>query len=227
MTGSSDNRLDIPAGTVAEIVVARGCGSLPGAADSLPGHITVGKGASLKIIAVMLPSSDESLDTEITLAAEDASCEIYGTTLAGGDSRCSIGIVMRHSCGKCFSRQMFRTAASGKASCTFSGKIIVDQDAQKTEAYQEHHSLLLSDGACVGTMPQLEIYADDVKCSHGATIGKLDPDQLFYLRSRGIPESRARQLQIRAFLHPAIGNISDIALRDALAGAVDKMLITF
>ena len=80
----------------------------------------------------------------------------------------------------------------------------VAQDAQKTEAFQENHSLLLSEGAVTETRPQLEIYADDVKCSHGATTGFLNPDELFYMRSRGIPEKEARTLQMLSFLAPVI-----------------------
>ena len=85
---------------------------------------------------------------------------------------------------------------------SFDGRIIVAPDAQQTEAYQENHNILLSDDAHVETTPQLEIYADDVKCSHGATVGRLDEDAQFYMRSRGIPEKEARVLQMLSFLSP-------------------------
>ena len=89
----------------------------------------------------------------------------------------------------------------------FDGLIHVAPDAQKTEAYQENHSILLSGEAQVQTSPQLEIYADDVVCSHGATIGSLSEDELFYMRSRGIPEAEARQMQIQSFLSPVLSRL--------------------
>ena len=97
----------------------------------------------------------------------------------------------------------------GTARASFDGLIYVAQDAQKTEAYQENHTLLLSDAARIESRPQLEIYADDVKCSHGATTGYLNPDELFYLRSRGIPEAEARQLQMIAFLAPVLRRLPE------------------
>ena len=95
--------------------------------------------------------------------------------------------------------------ASGSARANFYGRIYVAQDAQKTKAYQENHNILASEKAKIGTKPQLEIYADDVECSHGATIGRLNEDEQFYMRSRGIPEAEARVLQMISFLAPVAG----------------------
>ena len=86
----------------------------------------------------------------------------------------------------------------------FDGIIVVAPDAQQTEAFQENHNIVLTDEAAVQTKPQLEIYADDVKCSHGATVGRLNEDELFYMRSRGVPEAEARALQMLSFLSPVI-----------------------
>ena len=94
---------------------------------------------------------------------------------------------------------------------------IVAQDAQRTEAYQENHNILLSDGAKVDTKPQLEIYADDVKCSHGATIGRLNEEEQFYMRSRGISLEDAKVLQMISFIAPVLENIEDEAEREAIA----------
>jgi Fe-S cluster assembly protein SufD len=99
----------------------------------------------------------------------------------------------------------------------FYGKIIVAQDAQRTEAYQENHNILLSDGAKVDTKPQLEIYADDVKCSHGATIGRLNEEEQFYMRSRGITLEDAKVLQMISFIAPVLENIEDENEREAAA----------
>ena len=119
-------------------------------------------------------------------------------------STSDIHLDIRHVSAGCSSTQSFRTIAAGNAKCAFHGKIIVSPGAQKTEAYQESHSILLNENAKVETLPQLEIYADDVKCSHGATIGKLDENEIFYMRSRGIPEKQAREILLQAFVSPVI-----------------------
>jgi Fe-S cluster assembly protein SufD len=106
----------------------------------------------------------------------------------------------------------------------FYGKIIVAQDAQRTEAYQENHNILLSDGAKVDTKPQLEIYADDVKCSHGATIGRLNEEEQFYMRSRGISLEDAKVLQMISFIAPVLENIQDEAQREALAADFESSI---
>jgi Fe-S cluster assembly protein SufD len=113
-------------------------------------------------------------------------------------------ILMHHRAPGCVSHQLFNGIASGSSKVTFEGRIVVAPDAQKTEAYQENHNIVLSEQAHVDTTPQLEIYADDVKCSHGATIGRLDEDALFYMRTRGVPEKEARVLQMLSFLSPVI-----------------------
>jgi Fe-S cluster assembly protein SufD len=109
-------------------------------------------------------------------------------------------ILMHHRAGVCVSHQLFNGIAGGTSRVTFDGRIIVAPDAQQTEAYQENHNIVLSEGARVETTPQLEIYADDVKCSHGATTGRLDEDALFYMRTRGVPEAEAKVLQMISFL---------------------------
>ena len=98
----------------------------------------------------------------------------------------------------------------------FQGKIIVHKDAQRTDGYQLSKALLLSDGAEMDAKPELEIYADDVKCSHGATTGQLDETSLFYLRSRGIPEALARNLLIQSFMGEALEEVSNLAVREAM-----------
>ena len=112
---------------------------------------------------------------------------------------------------------------AGEAKCGFFGKIVIAPDAQRTEAFQENHNILLSDTARVNTKPRLEIYADDVKCSHGATVGKLNEDEQFYMRSRGIPEDEAKVLQMISFVAPVLETILEEATdgdlsRSAVAG---------
>ncbi len=129
---------------------------------------------------------------------------------------------MRHSVPGCNSRQLFKGLAGGKSKIDFYGKITVAKDAQKTAAFQENHNILLSDYARVNTRPQLEIYADDVKCSHGATVGRLNEEELFYMRSRGISLEDAKVLQMVSFLSPVMEGIQEEKLREELACRLDE-----
>ena len=118
------------------------------------------------------------------------------------------------------SNELYKGIIDGEATAVFNGKIFVQQDAQKTNAYQSNKNILLSEGASVNTKPQLEIFADDVKCSHGCTVGRLDEEGLFYLRSRGISESTARSLLVHAFAIDILEHIKPAVLRNY----VDKLI---
>ena len=175
-------------------------------ARSEPGMTTyvVGAGEKLELTFVVLPGESRDIDVAIDLVGEGAEVDLKGLYLCGGDERVNFRILMHHRAGGCVSHQLFDGIAAGSSRVTFDGRIIVAPDAQKTEAFQENHNIVLSDQAHVDTTPQLEIYADDVKCSHGATIGRLDEDALFYMRTRGVPEKEARVLQMLSFLSPVI-----------------------
>ena len=110
------------------------------------------------------------------------------------------------------------------STAAFNGRIRVAQDAQGTRAYQSNNNMLLTDDARVDTKPQLEIYADDVKCSHGATVGQLDEEALFYLRSRGIHKDEARLMLMFGFAHEVIENIKSEAMRDRMDGLLLQRL---
>ena len=159
-------------------------------------------GEKLELTFLVLPGESRDIDVAIDLIGEGAEVSLKGLYLCGGDERVNFRILMHHRAGGCVSRQLFNGIAGGTARVTFDGRIIVAPDAQQTEAYQENHNILLSEEAHAETTPQLEIYADDVKCSHGATVGRLDEDALFYMRTRGIPEKDARILQMLSFLAP-------------------------
>jgi Fe-S cluster assembly protein SufD len=126
-----------------------------------------------------------------------------------------------HAAPDCASRQTYKTVLAGRSRGVFQGKILVRRPAQKTDGYQMNQALLLSEEAEIDSKPQLEIYADDVKCSHGATVGALDPDSLFYLRARGIPEAQAKAMLVEAFLHEAVETVTDETLKGALTRALD------
>ena len=132
-----------------------------------------------------------SATTSIALLdGEGAECTLNGLYLADGDRLVDNHTTIDHAKPHCPSHEIYKGILGGKARAVFNGKIIVRQDAQKTDAKQTNRALLLSDDATINTKPQLEIFADDVKCTHGAAIGQLDEDAMFYLRARGLTYSR-------------------------------------
>ena len=168
--------------------------------DAVPQRIDLGAGESLEAVFVVLPGVSCSLDLEISLNAPGARADIAGLFLCKGGESVDIRVNMRHNASDCTSDQMFKGIAGGDARVSFDGLVYVARDAQRTKSHQQCHSILLSSEAVCETRPQLEIYADDVECSHGATSGYLDADERFYMQSRGIPEEEARTLQIISFL---------------------------
>jgi Fe-S cluster assembly protein SufD len=147
---------------------------------------------------------------------EGTTAGIRGVNLLKGREHADTTLVADHAKGKCTSREMFKTVLDGEAHGVFQGKIIVRPHAQKTDAKMATHALLLSDTAEADNKPELEIFADDVQCGHGATAGALDEDLLFYLKARGIPAKEAEALLIQAFVGEAVEGIEHAGLRDAL-----------
>ena len=160
------------------------------------------------------------LEVHARLAGKGAAAHLNAAQLLGGTQHADFTTVVTHDAPHCASRQTVKNVLTGRARGVFQGKIEVARDAQKTDGYQMNQALLLSREAEIDSKPQLEIYADDVKCSHGATVGELDTEQLFYLRSRGIPEAEARAMLVRAFLAEALDPIAHDAGRAALEAAV-------
>ena len=146
-------------------------------------------------------------DVRCLLQGKGAECQLDGAYLIDGEDLVDHHTLVEHQASHCRSTQTYRGIASGKGTAVFDGIVVVHRDAQKTEAHQENRNLLLSDTATVHTKPHLEIDADDVICSHGATVGSLDPDQLFYLRARGIPEDLANAMLTYAFLESIIDRV--------------------
>ena len=184
--------------------------------DQMTQTIVVEKDAKADIVILIMPGANCDIRLDVTLAGEGAEANIYGAYVCGGEEKVKIAVDMHHDLPHCNSRQLFKGIAGGKSRVDFYGKIIVAQDAQRTEAYQENHNILLSDDAKVDTKPQLEIYADDVKCSHGATIGRLNEEEQFYMRSRGITLEDAKVLQMISFIAPVLEQIPE-ADREFLA----------
>lgn len=177
--------------------------------DAVPSYISLGAGESLRWTFVALPGVSCDLHLEIDLDGPGADVDLAGLYICKADERVRLDILVKHNSGGCTSRQLFKGIVGGSAEADFDGLIYVREDAQKTKACQENHTILLADTAKVETRPQLEIYADDVECSHGATTGFLNEDELFYMRSRGIPEAEARRLQMISFLSPVASRLPD------------------
>lgn len=195
---------------------------LDGSSADLPAPmIEVERDARAEVVVIVLPGVDCDLSMQVRLKGEGAEANIYGAYVCGGDEKVKLAVDMYHDMPHCNSRQLFKGVAGGSSKVDFYGKIIVAKDAQRTEAYQENHNLLLSDGAKVDTKPQLEIYADDVKCSHGATIGRLNEEEQFYMRSRGISLEDAKVLQMISFIAPVLENIKDESERETIASQIE------
>lgn len=182
--------------------------------DAVPGKFSLVGGESFRAGFVVLPEylpAGESVPVDIDIDIEGSGCEVdlYGLYLCRAEERVAFNVNVRHLSGGSVSRQMFKGIVGGSADVRFNGLIYVARDAQKTKAYQENHTILLDAGAVVETRPQLEIYADDVECSHGATTGFLNEEELFYMRSRGIPAEEARRLQMISFLAPVTGRLPE------------------
>lgn len=155
-------------------------------------------------------------DISAVLDGEGGEATLNGLYIADGDRLVDNHTVIDHAKAHCPSHELYKGVMGGKARAVFNGKIFVRQDAQKTNAKQTNKALLLSDDAQINTKPQLEIFADDVKCTHGAAIGQLDEDAMFYLRARGIGRNAARDLLIRAFAGEVIDQVTPEAIRPRL-----------
>lgn len=187
-------------------------------------EVSIAEGGKLNMIFVTLHGGVISNTVTVNLEGRYAGCELSGLYLVDGIQKVENRVFLNHLVPECVSRQLFKGILDEKGSAIFDGLIKVEQDAQKSEAYQANHHLLLSNDARALSQPQLEIYADDVKCSHGATNGRLDEDQLFYLRSRGIALKEARLLQQMAFTDEVISKISNEILRERMAGLIGQRL---
>jgi Fe-S cluster assembly protein SufD len=159
-------------------------------------------------------------EIHVALQGPKAEAHMNGVQLVGDGQHADTTTALDHAAPNCASRQTYKTVLAGRSRGVFQGKILVRQVAQKTDGYQMNQALLLSPDAEIDSKPQLEIYADDVKCSHGATVGELDADHLFFLRSRGIPEAQAKAILVEAFLTEAVEAVAEEPIRAALMRAV-------
>lgn len=177
---------------------------------------TISRGGRLNSHAVSLGARLARNDVNAFLGGENIECTLNGLYVVSGQQHVDTCMRVDHAKPHCTSHELYKGILDERASGAFRGLIHVHPGAQKTDAYQANRNLLLSDQATVYTDPQLEIYADDVKCSHGATIGRLDEDALFYLRSRGISQAEARTILVSTFADEIVEQIPIEPIRKAL-----------
>jgi Fe-S cluster assembly protein SufD len=181
-------------------------------------HVHAARSANVSSHSFSLGGRLVRNDAIVVLDGEGAECTLNGLYLADRERLVDNHTTIDHAKPHCPSHEVYKGILGGKARAVFNGKIIVRPDAQKTDAKQTNRALLLTDEASINTKPQLEIFADDVKCTHGAAIGQLDEDALFYLRARGLTHFEARDMLIHAFAGQIIDRVQIEPLRRALEG---------
>jgi Fe-S cluster assembly protein SufD len=181
-------------------------------------------GSKLSTYALSLNGGLIRNQTEVKLNGRGASADIFGLYLMDRKQHVDNRVFVDHAVPECYSNELFKGILDDEASAVFNGHILVRKDAQKTNAYQKNRNILLTDKATANSRPFLEIYADDVKCSHGATVGQLDTEALFYIRSRGICQASARLLLMYAFAAEVINKISISPLQDRIDEMVKQRL---
>jgi Fe-S cluster assembly protein SufD len=176
----------------------------------------------LRSYSISLGAALARIAVNTRLEAEGGECLFDGLYMVNGRQHVDHHTCIDHRRPRCSSRELYKGVLDDKATGVFSGKVFVRPDAQKSDAQQMNNNLLLSDDAVVDTKPQLEIFADDVKCSHGATIGRLDDDALFYFQSRGIDAKTARDLLIRGFARQLLGRMRAEVVRTQVEKTLEE-----
>jgi Fe-S cluster assembly protein SufD len=189
-------------------------------------RIEQGGSANIASHSVLIGGALVRNNVHPVLDGEGGECLINGLFIGTGRQHLDNYMLVEHARAHCGSRQFYNGILDGKSHGVFHGRIVVHKDAQKTDAKQTNRNLLLSDQAQIDTKPQLEIYADDVKCTHGATIGQMEENALFYLRSRGIDEVSARRLLLMAFASECLDRMQEGPARTHVETLIHQHLAT-
>lgn len=214
----------ITAGDDAEVAHIRLMDDAPDALNVTSHFVTVGANVKFNFFNMTTGAAVSRLQGFITLAGEGSELSANGVNLLQKTEHGDTTLVVDHVVPNCVSREVFRAVIDDRAHSVFQGRIIVRPDAQKTDGKMMTRALLLSDEAEADNKPELEIFADDVSCGHGATAGALDESLLFYLKARGLPEKQAQALLIQAFVGEAIEQIADDVLREHVIGIAERWL---
>ncbi|MCW2218203.1 Fe-S cluster assembly protein SufD [Bradyrhizobium japonicum] len=211
-------------GDNADVAHIRLLDDAPDAVNVTSQFVTVGANTKLNFFNMTTGAAVSRLQGFITLAGEGSDLSVNGVNLLQKTEHGDTTLVVDHAVPNCISREVFRAVMDDRAHSVFQGRIIVRPDAQKTDGKMMTRALLLSDEAEADNKPELEIFADDVSCGHGATAGALDDSLLFYLKARGLPEKQAQALLIQAFVGEAIEQIADDGLREHVIGIAERWL---
>jgi len=211
-------------GDEAELSHVRLMADSPDAINVTSGIFAVGAKAKCNLFNLTSGGAVSRFQGFVTLQGEGSELNVNGVNLLKGTQHGDTTLVVDHAVPDCTSREVFRAVVDDRAHSVFQGRIIVRPDAQKTDGKMMTRALLLSDEAEADNKPELEIFADDVTCGHGATAGALDESLLFYLRARGLPENEAQALLIQAFVGEAIEGISNDDLREAAMAVAQRWL---
>lgn len=187
-------------------------------------HIQVDESAEYEAFVLTTGAALSRNQSHAEIIGSESVCSFYGVNMLNGSQLGDTTITIDHAAPNCNSNQAYKTVLDDQARGVFQGKVHVHQIAQKTDGYQLSNALLLSEGAEMDTKPELEIYADDVKCSHGATTGKLDEEPLFYMRARGIPEAQARNLLIQSYVGEVVDYLVDSEFKTLIQNKVAEWL---
>lgn len=214
----------ISIGDNADVALVRLMDDAPDAVNITSQFVTVGADTKVNFFNMTSGAAVSRLQGFITLAGEGSELLINGVNLLKKTEHGDTTLVVDHAVPNCVSREIFRAVIDDRGHSVFQGRIIVRPDAQKTDGKMMTRALLLSDEAEADNKPELEIFADDVSCGHGATAGALDDSLLFYLKARGLPEKQAQALLIQAFVGEAIEQIADDDLREHVIGIAERWL---
>jgi Fe-S cluster assembly protein SufD len=214
----------VTVGDDADVAHIRLMDDAPDALNVTSHFVTVGANVKLNFFNMTTGAAVSRLQGFITLAGEGSELSANGVNLLQKTEHGDTTLVVDHAVPNCVSREVFRAVIDDRAHSVFQGRIIVRPDAQKTDGKMMIRALLLSDEAEADNKPELEIFADDVSCGHGATAGALDDNLLFYLKARGLPEKQAQALLIQAFVGEAIEQIADDNLREHVIGIAERWL---
>ncbi len=185
---------------------------------------TVGGQAKFESFALVCNAGTLRQQHFVRYAGEHTEIGLRGVSLLGGSEHSDVTLVMDHEVPHGTSRELFKSIIGGEGTGVFQGKVIVRQHAQKTDGGMKSNALLLNDGATMFNKPELEIFADDVVCGHGATVAQIDGEQLFYLMARGLPRPQAEALVLQAFAGEAVEFVQDEALREMVMGEIEAWL---
>lgn len=217
---------EVCVGEGADVHLTEVCDFSQGSHLLLGSYVRQEAGSRCEIHTVDLGRGTARLDYTTDLTGREAEARLYGLYLHGGRERCDVGVTVNHLAPECRSYELVKGVASGEAEGSFTGRVYVAQDAQRTDAFQQSRNLLLSPAAHIYTRPQLEIYADDVKCSHGATVGQLDTEAIYYMRQRGIGLEEARRLQLHGFVNDIISHCCCEGFCDWMTAQAENKIAT-